>query len=98
MNPPFGPPQPPYGYPPAYAQPAAYYPPPYGYPTAPPAWQCPFCHAHAPPVEREKISTAGWVLFGVLLLLCLPLFWIGLLLKERWRVCGCCGQRVGGVA
>lgn len=81
-------------YPAPYAQPP-YYPPPYA---PPPAWQCPFCRSYARPVELSKVSTGGWVLFAVLLLLCFPLFWVGLLVKEHYRACGCCGQSLGNVA
>jgi hypothetical protein len=38
----------------------------------------------------RKISAAGWVVFAVLLLLCLPLFWIGLLIRENRSQCPNC--------
>jgi DNA-directed RNA polymerase subunit RPC12/RpoP len=59
-------------------------------------FQCPFCGSDAPPVTRSKISAAGWVTFVVLLLFCLPLFWIGLLIKEDYRECAECGTKIGG--
>ena len=63
----------------------------------PAGFACPFCRAHGAPLQRAKISTAGWIVFAVLLLLCFPLFWIGLLMKETYRVCGSCGSNLGGV-
>ncbi len=37
---------------------------------------------------RQKVSTAGWVCFVVLLICCFILCWIGLLMKEDERHCG----------
>ena len=59
------------------------------------AWRCPRCmSAFAPRVER-RITTAGWITFGVLLVFFFPLFWIGLLIKEDVRICPTCLTRVG---
>ncbi len=38
----------------------------------------------------QKISTAGWIVFALLLLFCLPLFWIGLLIKDNRSQCPNC--------
>jgi hypothetical protein len=38
----------------------------------------------------QKISTAGWITFATLMLVCLPLFWIGLLIKEPRCQCPNC--------
>ena len=40
------------------------------------AIKCPFCAHEGPPVIAKQMSVAGWVLFVVLLLLCLPLCWL----------------------
>jgi DNA-directed RNA polymerase subunit M/transcription elongation factor TFIIS len=53
---------------------------------------CPFCGSHDSPYTRSKISTAGWIIFAILLLVFWPLFWIGLLIKENYRVCADCGK------
>jgi hypothetical protein len=58
------------------------------YPMVP---QCRACGYAGPAMIVEKISTAGWVVFVVLLLCCLPLFWIGFLIKERRAQCANCG-------
>ncbi|HVU66726.1 MAG TPA: LITAF-like zinc ribbon domain-containing protein [Ktedonobacteraceae bacterium] len=60
-----------------------------------PVIHCPLCHAHAPALVQQRISTAGWITFGVLLFVFLPLFWIGLLIKENYYVCSRCGVRLG---
>jgi ssDNA-binding Zn-finger/Zn-ribbon topoisomerase 1 len=57
-------------------------------------YRCPSCRSTARPLEREEISTAGWVVFAVMITFCFPLFFIGLLMKERYRVCGDCGRRL----
>lgn len=57
-------------------------------------YRCPRCATQALPIMTRKISTAGWVTFGVLLAVFLPLFWIGLLIKEDVRVCPVCQMRL----
>ncbi len=52
---------------------------------------CPRCSSQAPPKFEKKISTAGWIVFAVLLATIFPLFWIGLLIKEDVKKCQICG-------
>jgi hypothetical protein len=56
---------------------------------------CPSCGEDTPPIIRRKVSPAGWVTFVVLLLLCLPLFWIGLLMTKGHLYCYGCGIKLG---
>lgn len=56
---------------------------------------CPYCGAQSPPIVRQQISTAGWVLFVVLLLVCFPLCIVALFVKEDYRVCSGCGIKLG---
>jgi hypothetical protein len=76
---------------------------PYGMPYAPPSmalipvapmglvpFRCPTCSYLGQPLVVRRISQAGWVTFGVLLVLCPPLFWIGLLIKEPRSQCPKC--------
>jgi lipopolysaccharide-induced tumor necrosis factor-alpha factor len=58
-------------------------------------FRCPFCGTDEPPYRSEDISAGGWVVFAVLLLFCIPLCWIGLLMKEEYRTCADCGVRLG---
>lgn len=58
-------------------------------------FRCPFCKSDYPPRVRSKISTAGWVLFVILLLGCFPICWVGLLITENYRVCDECGINLG---
>ena len=57
-------------------------------------YRCPNCASTYPPITVKQISVAGWVVFGALLFFCLPLFWIGLLMKEEQSVCPMCRARV----
>ena len=38
-------------------------------PPAAPYFTCPHCQGHTPPVRLRRISTGGWITFGVLMLL-----------------------------
>jgi hypothetical protein len=53
---------------------------------------CPSCGCRQV-VYKSEISTAGWVTFAVLLAVCWPLFWIGLMMKEEFRACADCGRK-----
>lgn len=83
---------------PAQFQPQHYAAPPvpaaYGAPGNIPAYgynyRCPNCGTNAHPRVEEKISQTGWIMFAVLLVVFFPLFWIGLLMKEQFRVCPVC--------
>ncbi len=58
-------------------------------------FRCPFCQSGLPPRVKSKISTAGWVVFVVLLIACFPLSIIGIFIKEDYRVCSSCGTKLG---
>ena len=62
------------------------------------AFKCPFCQHEGHPVVQQKMSTGGWILFAVLLVLCLPLCWLPFVLsgmKEEVRKCASCGTTLG---
>ena len=59
------------------------------------SFHCPYCDTDRAPIVRKKISTAGWVLFVVLLILCFPLCIIGLFITEDYRECSECGISIG---
>jgi len=54
---------------------------------------CPRCGSPIAPVTERKISTAGWIVFAVLLVTFPPLFWIGFLIKENVMTCPVCKYR-----
>jgi RNA polymerase subunit RPABC4/transcription elongation factor Spt4 len=61
-------------------------------------YHCPQCHSRLFPRRERRISTGGWVVFGVLMFAFFPLFWIGLLIREDVNVCPVCKFKslVGG--
>ncbi len=56
---------------------------------------CPRCGSQLMPRFERKISTAGWIVFAVLLVMFFPLFWIGFLIKEDVRICPVCNLSLG---
>jgi hypothetical protein len=73
------------------------------YPAASPYYQfaamdggyhCPRCGTTYLPVIERRVSTAGWIVFSVLLVFTLIFFWIGLLMKEDVAVCPVCRMRL----
>ena len=62
---------------------------------SPSGFRCPFCKASSRPIIRQEISVGGWVVFAVLMAFCLPLFWIGLLMKDDVHYCSQCGMKLG---
>jgi DNA-directed RNA polymerase subunit RPC12/RpoP len=59
-------------------------------------FRCPYCGTDEPPIRRSRVSTGGWIVFVALLFVCLPLFWVGLLMTEEYTVCYDCGIKLGG--
>lgn len=59
-------------------------------------FSCPYCATDRPPRMREEISGIGWGVMVAMLFICFPLFFIGLLIKNRYRECAECGVRIGG--
>ncbi len=56
--------------------------------------RCPRCANQQIPRIVRKVSTAGWIVFAILLVLFFPAFWVGLLIKEDVRVCSVCNLRL----
>lgn len=55
-----------------------------------PNYRCPNCGTTVLPVVERRISTAGWITFALLLVFTFVFFWIGLLMKQDYRVCPVC--------
>jgi hypothetical protein len=58
-------------------------------------YRCPHCGSAFVPMIAKKISADGWLTFALLLFFCPPFFWIGLLMKEEYRMCATCGTKFG---
>jgi hypothetical protein len=59
-------------------------------PSTPANFRCPHCQSNAPPVIAKRIGVAGWIVFFALLIFCFPLCFIGLFIKEEYRMCSWC--------
>jgi hypothetical protein len=57
-------------------------------------FRCPYCASEAKPVWRSKRGTSGLIVFLVLLVVFFPLCWIGLLMKDHYRVCADCRMKL----
>ena len=57
-------------------------------------YRCPNCMSQYLPQVERRISTTGWIVFAVLLVVFFPLFWVGLLIKEDTHVCPSCKTRL----
>jgi hypothetical protein len=57
-------------------------------------YRCPSCMSQYLPQIERRISTTGWIIFAVLLVVFFPLFWVGLLIKEEAHVCPSCKTRL----
>jgi len=58
-----------------------------------PQFKCPFCQNEAPPVT---VKETNWILFVILLLLCLPLCWLPFVcMQKEKRKCSACGTTLG---
>ena len=53
-------------------------------------YRCPNCGTTTLPITERRISTAGWIVFSLLLVFTFIFFWIGLLMKEDVSVCPVC--------
>jgi hypothetical protein len=58
------------------------------------ATECPNCGCEGDTYERKEIPTEGWIIMVVLLLTFFPLFFIGLLMKQNYLICGECGFKI----
>ena len=57
-------------------------------------YRCPRCASQIMPKIVRRISTAGWIVFAVLLVTTGIFFWIGLLIKEEVRMCPVCSFQI----
>lgn len=57
-------------------------------------YRCPRCGSSYFPVIDRRISTAGWIVFSVLLVTTVIFFWVGLCLKENVMICPACRSKL----
>jgi hypothetical protein len=54
-------------------------------------FECPYCGTRELPLARQKIATAGWIVFVVLLIFFFSLCFLGLFITEDYQCCYDCG-------
>lgn len=57
-------------------------------------YRCPNCGTTSLPIIERRISTAGWIVFSLLLVFTFIFFWIGLLMKENVSICPVCRAKL----
>ena len=60
----------------------------------PGSYACPYCQTTDPPIWKSEVSTIGWIVFAVLLVTTCFLCFIGLFIRDRYRVCSRCKVRL----
>ncbi len=63
-------------------------------PVSRPGFSCPYCQTHAPPIWKSEVSSIGWIVFAILLVTTCVFCWIGLFIRDRYRVCSQCRIRL----
>lgn len=56
---------------------------------------CPYCHTNQPPIWKSEVSQIGWIVFAVLLVTTCVCCFIGLFIRDRYRICSQCKIRLG---
>ena len=56
--------------------------------------RCRACGFSGESAIGTKVSGAGWATLVVMLFICVPLCWIGLLLREQYPMCPQCGSHI----
>ena len=64
-------------------------------PAPQPGFACPYCGTHSPPIWKSEVSTIGWIVFAVLFVTTCVFCFIGLFIRDRYRVCSNCKIRLG---
>ena len=58
------------------------------------SFACPYCQTTNPPIWKSEVSTVGWIVFAVLLVTTCVFCFVGLFIKNRYRVCSNCRVRL----
>lgn len=72
---------------------AAYGPPPQAYGQAAPTWTCEACGFVGFPQRTKEMSPLAWMVFVILIFLCIVLCWIPFVsMKRDMEICPRCGH------
>jgi len=56
---------------------------------------CPYCQTTRPPTWKSEVSQVGWIVFAVLLITTCVFCFVGLFIRDKYRVCSQCKIRLG---
>ena len=57
-------------------------------------FSCPYCQTTQPPTWKSEVSTIGWIVFAILLVTTCFFCFVGLFIRDRFRVCSQCKIRL----
>jgi len=61
-------------------------------------YRCPFCGTSVKPIIQSKVSTAGWVIFFLLIffIITIEICWLGLFIRQNVVTCPMCSRNLKG--
>ena len=55
---------------------------------------CPYCQTTRPPIWKSEVSQIGWIVFAILLCTTCVFCFVGLFIRDRYRICSQCKIRL----
>ncbi len=55
---------------------------------------CPYCQTTRPPKWKSEVSQVGWIVFAILLVTTCVFCFVGLFIRDKYRVCSQCKIRL----
>ena len=56
---------------------------------------CPYCQTRRPPIWKSEVSQVGWIVFAILLVTTCVFCFVGLFIRDKYRICSQCRIRLG---
>ena len=57
--------------------------------------RCPYCQTKRPPTWKSEVSQVGWIVFAILLITTCVFCFVGLFIRDKYRICSQCKIRLG---
>ncbi len=67
---------------------------PYAAPARQTGFCCPYCQTTRPPIWKSEVSQIGWIVFAILLMTTCVFCFVGLFIRDRYRICSQCRIRL----
>ena len=58
------------------------------------AFCCPYCQTTRPPIWKSEVSQIGWIVFAILLVTTCVFCFVGLFIRDKYRICSQCKIRL----